>query len=75
MWFSIVATIVVVTGFFAFCAYLAKQFAFRNTTSEGDSLGNRLDGHGPHDEVSYRSTLDRLAETRANRRSESADDS
>lgn len=68
MWFSVLATIVVVSVFFTICASIAKLLAFRTPTRDGDSIGNRLAGHGPNDEVVYRSLRERMADLLTRRR-------
>jgi hypothetical protein len=74
MWLSVLCGLVVVAAMFGFCVYLARLFAFRTQLRDGDSWGNRLAGHGPHDEVAYVSPRERLAALRARRRGRAADD-
>ena len=61
---TIVGTIVVVTVFFLICASIAKALAFRSPTPDGDTVGNRLAGHGPNDEIHEPTVRERVARVR-----------
>ena len=68
MWLSVVYTVVFLVVMLLFLAHIARLLAFRSQTRDGDSFGNRLAGHGPNDEVAYRSPRQRLADLLSRRR-------
>ena len=47
-------------GFCVGFGWMIKVLAFRTRTPDGDSLANRMLGHGPDDEVFYDSQRTRL---------------
>ena len=49
-----------VLGFAVGFGWMVKVLAFRTRTPDGDSLANRLLGHGPNDEIFYESRWTRL---------------
>jgi len=73
MWLSVVYTVIFLVVMLLFCAHIARLLAFRSQTRDGDSFGNRLAGHGPNDEVAYRSPRQRVADLVARRRDQSTE--
>jgi hypothetical protein len=49
-----------VIGFAVGFGWMIKVVAFRTQTPDGDSMANRMLGHGPNDEVFYDSQRTRL---------------
>jgi hypothetical protein len=49
-----------VLGFAVGFGWMIKVVAFRARTPDGDSIANRLLGHGPNDEVFYENRRTRL---------------
>jgi hypothetical protein len=57
---DLVLSVGAVLGFAVGFGWMIKVVAFRAKTPDGDSLANRMLGHGPNDEVFYDSQRTRL---------------
>jgi uncharacterized membrane protein len=57
---DVVLSVGAVLGFAVGCGWMIKVVAFRANTPDGDSIANRMLGHGPDDEVFYDSQRTRL---------------
>jgi hypothetical protein len=57
---DLVLSVGAVIGFAVGFGWMIKVVAFRTRTPDGDSIANRMLGHGPNDEVFYDSQRTRL---------------
>jgi hypothetical protein len=67
---DLVLSVGAVLGFAVGFGWMIKVAAFRTKTPDGDSLANRMLGHGPNDEVFYDSQRTRLRDLRGGRSGE-----